>query len=155
MGLFGELDANEVSDNPFYVAPDIYRCVLTEATRNEKKNPKEDDLSKEGLAFKWVIDDDESDYDGNNISDWHNIYPDITEDQVTVQVRRDNARLKKRLTEMGLSADEMNEILEDDNLSDLVGIEAYVEITETPDKNDPDKVWSNIKSVKRVDADDE
>lgn len=153
MGLFGELDANEVSDNPFYVPPDVYQCVLTEATRNQKKNPKEDDLSKEGLAFKWVVEDDESDYDGFNISDWHNIYPDITEDQVNVQVRRDNARLKKRLGDMGLSPDEMNEILEDDNLNELVGITANIEITETPDKNDPDKVWSNIKSVTRTDQD--
>lgn len=152
MGLFGELDANEVSDNPFYTPPDVYPCVLSEATRNQKKNPKPDDLSSEGLAFKWVIEDEDSDYDGMNLSDWHNIYPDITEDQVTAQVRRDNARLKKRLGEMGLSPDEMNEILDEDNLANLVGMTADVEVTETPDKNDPDKVWTNIKSVSRTDT---
>jgi hypothetical protein len=154
MGLFGDLDANEVSDDPFYIPPDVYRCVLTEASRNEKKNPKPDDLSKEGLSFKWVIEDEDSDFDGYNKSDWHNLYTDVSEDEVTVQVRRDNARLKKRLGEMGLTPDEMNNLLEDDNLAELVGIVANVEITETPDKNDPDKKWSNIAKVTRLDLDD-
>lgn len=142
-GLFGELDASEVPDNPFYVAPDTYFCVLAEANKVEKK-----DGSGFGLAFKWVIEEEDSEYNKNNIQDWKNIYPDITADEVTPDIRKDNARLKQRLIEMGVPESEMSGLL--DNLEDLVGLQAYVTVTETTDKNDPTKSYTNVKSV-RVD----
>lgn len=142
-GLFGELDASEVPDNPFYVAPDTYFCVLAEANKVEKK-----DGSGFGLAFKWVIEEEDSEYNKNNIQDWKNIYPDITADEVTPDIRKDNARLKQRLIEMGVPESEMSGLL--DNLEDLVGLHAYVTVTETTDKNDPTKSYTNVKSV-RVD----
>lgn len=140
MGLFGEVDATEVPDNPFYVAPDTYLCTLAEANRVEKK-----DGSGEGLAFKWVI-EDEGEFQGNNVQDWKNIHPGISEDEVTPDIRKDNARLKGRLLEMGVPESEMNDLL--DNLNDLVGIQAYVTVVETTDKNDPTKTYTNVKSVK-------
>ena len=143
MGLFGDTDAAEVPDNPFYVAPDTYFCTLAEVNRVAKK-----DGSGEGLAFKWVIDEPESEYNGNNLQDWKNIYPDVTEADVTPDIRKDNARLKGRLVEMGISEEQMNDLL--DNLEDLVGLQAYVTVIETTDKNDPSKKYTNIKSV-RVD----
>lgn len=143
MGLFGEFDATEVSDNPFYVAPDTYFATLVEANRVEKK-----DKSGEGLAFKWAIDEPESEYHGNNVQDWKNIYPGISESEVTPDIRKDNARLKARLLEMGIPESEMNSLL--DNLEDLVGLSAYITVVETTDKNDPTKKYTNIKSV-RVD----
>lgn len=142
-GLFGELDASEVPDNPFYVAPDTYYCVLAEANKVEKK-----DGSGFGLAFKWVIEDEDSEYNKNNIQDWKNIYPDISADEVTPDIRKDNARLKQRLIEMGIPESEMAGLL--DNLEELVGLQAYVTVTESTDKNDPTKVYTNVKSV-RVD----
>lgn len=143
MGLFGEQDAAEVPDNPYYVAPDTYQCVLTEVNRVEKK-----DGSGEGLAFKWVIEDEDSEYNGGQIQDWKNIYPNVSADEVTPEIRKDNSRLKQRLVELGLSEDEMNDLL--NNLDSLVGIVAYVTVTETPDKKDPNKKYTNIKEV-RVD----
>lgn len=139
MGLFGDQDAAEVPDNPFYVAPGTYECVLTEVNRVAKK-----DGSGEGLAFKWVI-EDEGEYKGNNLQDWKNIYPDVSADEVTPDIRKDNSRLKQRLIELGLSEDEMNELL--DNLDNLIGITAYVTVTESADRNDPSKKYTNIKSV--------
>lgn len=143
MGLFGDTDASEVPDNPFYVAPDTYFCKLTEINRVEKK-----DGSGEGLAFKWVIQEDDSEYNGNNLQDWKNIYPGISADEVTPDIRKDNARLKGRLVELGVAEDEMNDFL--DNLEQYVGLEAYVTVTETTDKNDATKKYTNIKSI-RVD----
>jgi Fe2+ transport system protein FeoA len=149
MGLFGDIDANEVSDNPFYVAPDKYQCVLAEAQVVQKK-----DGSGYGLSFNWVIEDEESEFNQQRISDWKNIYPDADSregvDEITI--RRDNANLKRRLTEMGLTADEMNDLLDEGNLDELIGMTAVVEVTETPDKKDPDKKWTNIASVTRLDA---
>ena len=147
MGLFGDQDAEEVSDNPFYVAPDIYRCTLAEATVQEKKEEKG---GGQGISFKWVITDEDSDYHGNNLSDWHNIYPEVTSDELTADIRRDQARMKKRLIEMEVTPEEMNVLLDDDNLENLIGMEADLEVSETPDKVDPNKMWTNVKRVFNV-----
>jgi hypothetical protein len=145
MGLFGELDAAEISDNPFYVAPDVYKCILAEANRVQKK-----DFTGEGISFKWVIEDEESDYYGSNVSDWLNIYPDVSGDEVTPKIKQSNARLKSRLQEMGLSAEEMDVLLDEDNLENLVGMVAYVTVSESHDKNDPDKVYTNVRKVEVI-----
>lgn len=138
--LFGDADAAEVPDNPFYVAPDTYFCTLAEVTRVEKK-----DGSGEGLSFKWVI-EDEGEYEGNNVQDWKNIHPDVPQDEWTPAIRKDNARLKQRLLEMGVAESEMNGLL--DNLESLQGLQAYLTVVETTDKNDPTKTYTNIKSVR-------
>lgn len=144
MSLFGDVDATEVPDDPFYVAPDTYECVLTEVNRVSKK-----DGTGEGLAFKWVIEEDGSEYNGNQIQDWKNIYPDVSADEVTPNMRKDMSRLKQRLTELGVPENEMNNLL--DNLDTLVGIRAFVTVTESRSvKDGEEKVYTNIKSV-RVD----
>lgn len=143
MGLFGGLDATEVADDPFYVAPDKYQCILTEANRVEKK-----DGSGEGLSFKWVIDDEDSEFYQNSVSDWFNIYPEASE--LTPDIKKANARLKQRLIQMGLSNAQMDVLLDDDNLDELIGMTAYVDIVESTDKNDPDKKYINVRRVTRL-----
>lgn len=140
MGLFGDIDVSEVPDNPFYVAPGTYECVLTEANRVEKK-----DGSGEGLSIKWVIEDEDSDYDKQGVQDWFNIYPDITSDEVTPNIKKDMSRLKQRLSQMGLAESDMNTFLDD--LDEYVGMKARVTVKETPDKNNPDIVYTNIVKV--------
>lgn len=142
MGLFGDLDASDVPENPFYVAPGSYNCVLSEASIVPKK-----DGSGVGLALKWVIEDEDSEYNGNNLSDWFNIYPDITEDEVTPNIRKDMGRLRQRLTQMGLTTEEMNDLTEEGNLENLIGLHAVVSCKETVDKNDPDTKYTNITKV--------
>lgn len=142
MGLFGDLDANDVPDNPYYVAPGTYYAVLTQANRVEKK-----DKSGEGLSFTWQIEDEDSEYNNNSVQDWKNIYPDISQDEVTPNIRKALSFLKQRLTEMGLTPEEQNDLLEPGNLEELVGMHAYITVVETPDRNDPDIKYSNIKSI--------
>ena len=143
--LFGGVDAAEVPDDPFYVAPDTYLCILSEASIVETQ------AGGKGLSLKWVIEDEDSDYVGQNISDWHNIYWDeyISDHDVSeAQVRRSRSNMKKRLLDIGVAEEDLNEI--HNNLDDLVGITAYVTTVETPDKNDPDKKWVNIRKVELV-----
>lgn len=140
MGLFGEIDASEVPENPFYVAPGTYPCVLTEINRVEKK-----DGSGEGVSIKWVIEDEDSEYNKQNLQDWFNIYPDITEEEVTPNIRKDMARLRQRLTQMGLTTVQMNAFLEEKD--EYIGMKAYVTCKETPDRNDPDTKYTNITKV--------
>lgn len=146
-GLFGELDATEVSDNPFYVAPDTYQCVLSEFDIVQSKSGE-----KTGLTMKWVIEDEDSEYVGNSISDWKTIYPGITADEVTPEIKKDLARLKSRLLEMGIPEDDMNNLTDEDVRSNYVGMVAFVEVTETKDKNDPDKTYTNVRKIRALDA---
>lgn len=146
MGLFGDVDASEVPDDPFFVPADTYLCILAEATIQDTKT------GGQGLSLKWVIEDEDSDYVGNNISDWHNIYSAefLAENEISeANVRRSRSNMKKRLLELGVTEDEMNEIHE--NLDTLVGKTAHITTVETPDKQDPDKVWVNIRKVELVD----
>lgn len=143
MGLFGELDASDIPENPFYVAPDTYYCVLTEANVVDKK-----DSTGQGLSFKWVIENDDSEFNGMNVSDWFNIYPDITQDEMTPKIRQDMSRLRQRLTQMGLTTEEMNDLDSDASArEELIGMHAYVTVKETTDKQDPEKVYTNIVKV--------
>jgi hypothetical protein len=142
MGLFGDLDASEIPENPYYVAPGTYPMVLVKAERVEKK-----DKTGEGLSFTWKIEDEDSEYDGGQVQDWKNIYPDISRDEVTQNVRKSLSFLRSRLSEMGLSESEQDNLLEPGALEELVGLHAYVTVVETPDRNDPDVKYSNVKKV--------
>lgn len=148
MGLFGTMDASEVSDNPFYVAPDVYESVLTEFTLRTSK-----DGEKKGLSFQWTIEEEDSEFDKNSVSEWINVWLDDSDAPDTQTLRRDRARAKSRLTEIGMTTSQMDELIDEDghlneDLAALfVGTEAYVEVTETKDKKDPDKVYTNIKKV--------
>lgn len=141
MGLFGEVDANDIPDNPFYVAPGVYPAVLTEIKAVEPKN----DGGKHGIAFKWVIDDEDSEYNGQNVQDWKTYYPDLSPDDLTPQVKRDLANLRQVLNSLGLTPDEQNEFLE--NMDEYVGTNAVITVKETPDKNDPDKKYTNVVKI--------
>lgn len=144
-GLFGDLDANEVPDNPFYVAPGIYNCTLIELNRVEKK-----DGSGEGLSFKWQIEDPDSDYEGSTVSEWINIYPDATSGDMTQAMRRDMSRLKQRLVQMGLTGEQMNTLLDDESTLDkIVGMVAYLDVIEQKDKNfaENGKIYTNVRKV--------
>ena len=80
---------------------------------------------------------------------WKNIWPDVDAEDMTPEMKKDEARLKGRLKEMGLSPAEMNVLLDDENLELLVGIEGFCTVQESRDKEDPEKVYSNITKVVR------
>lgn len=142
MGLFGDVDATQVSDNPFYVGPGTYEAVVSEATlwvdEEEIKNP--------AIFISWTI-DDESEYSGNSVSDRLAVFPDISEEDITPQIRKQFSFTKSRLKQMGLDEDQMNVLLDDENLEDLVGLEATIAVKVTKDKNDPEKLYSNVTKV--------
>lgn len=142
-GLFGGIDASEIPDDPFYVAPDTYLCILVEAQTASSR-----DGSRHGLTFKWKINDPDSEFNEMTISDWNTYYPNGTEGEDATAVRRNMSNLKKRLLSMGVSEEDMSspEFLE--NLDELLGLEAYVTVIETKDRNDPSKKYTNIKDIR-------
>lgn len=143
-GLFGGIDASEIPDDPFYVAPDTYECILVEAQTAVSK-----DGSKHGLTFKWKINEPDSEFNEMTISDWNTYYPDGTDGEDATAVKRNLSNLKKRLLSMGVTEEEMSSPEFLDNLDErFLGIEAYVSVKESKDKNDPNKRYTNITDIR-------
>jgi len=142
-GLFGGIDASEIPDDPFYVAPDTYLCILVEAQTASSR-----DGSRHGLTFKWKINDPDSEFNEMTISDWNTYYPNGTDGVDATAVRRYLSNLKKRLLSMGVSEEDMSSPEFLDNLDELLGLEAYVTVIETKDRNDPSKKYTNIKDIR-------
>lgn len=153
MGLFGDQDAAEVSDNPFYVAPDVYLSILTDLTLRTSK-----DGEKKGLSFQWTIEEEDNEFNGQTISEWVNVYLSDDDAPDATALRRDRARMKSRLAAVGFSNEQMNELVDEDGIfnedlaKEFIGTVRYVQVTETPDKNDPDKKYTNITKISDPEA---
>lgn len=141
MGLFGDIDANDIPEDPFHVDNGTYLSTLTEikaVTRNSDGQP--------GLAFKWTITEEDSEFEGNTLNDWKNYYPDLTQDDLTNDIKKDLSRLKQRLTQIGVPEEDMDKFLE--NVEDYIGTEAYITVRNTTDTKDPSKKYRNITFIR-------
>lgn len=147
MGLFGDVDISEVPEDPFFVEDGTYLSILTEI-----KAVVRESNGQHGLAFKWVVTEDDSEFNGSQLQDWKNYYPDITEADLTKDIRTDMSRLKQRLTQIGVAEDDMNSFVED--AEQYIGTEAYVTVKNTPDKTDPSKKYRNITFIRLPEDDD-
>lgn len=142
MGLFGDVDASDIPDDPFYVAPGTYLCVVSDAQIREKK-----DGSGSGLAINYEITEPESDFNGMRIQEWKNRH---TGSDLDSGQRQDNARIKQRLLALGVSESLMNED-PDEWLTGLIGVEVYVTVTENYSK-DGTRKYTNVQNTRLVDA---
>ncbi len=76
MSIFGELDINEIPDDPFYTPPNTYHCICTDAKFWQKEGAEHP-----SLVITWTIDDPDSDYHGNNIQEYFTLFlADVTSD---------------------------------------------------------------------------
>lgn len=141
MGLFGDIDAHEIPEDPFHVDDGTYLCVLTEI-----KAVKRNSDGQDGLAFKWTITEEDSEFEGNTLNDWKNFYPELTEEDLTSDIKKDLSRLKQRLTQIGVPEEDMDKFIE--SFSDYVGTEAYVTVRNTVDNKDPSKKYRNVTFVR-------
>lgn len=145
MGLFGNLDAHDIPEDPFHVDDGTYLSVLTEVKAVERNSD-----GQHGLTFKWTITEEDSEFEGNTLNDWKNYYPDLTEDDLTPDIKKDLSRLKQRLTQIGVPEEDMDKFNE--TFSDYVGTEAYVSVRNTIDTKDPSKKYRNITFVRLPDS---
>ena len=142
MGFFGDVDANEIPDDPFFVADGTYLTVLTEV-----KHVNVADKEYDGLALKFVVTDEDSEFEGNSIQDWKNIYPNLTEDDLNPDIKKDLSRTKQRLVQLGLSMSEIDsdEVME--HLQEKVGDEFLVSVKNNKSQ-DGEKNYRNVTFVK-------
>jgi hypothetical protein len=145
MGLFGDIDAHDIPEDPFHVDDGTYLSVLTEVKAVERTSD-----GQHGLAFKWTITEEDSEFEGNTLNDWKNYYPDLTEDELTPEIKKDLSRLKQRLTQIGVPEEEMDKFNE--TFSDYVGTEAYVTVKNTTDTRDPSKKYRNVTFIRLPDT---
>jgi len=149
MGLFGEIDLDEVPEDPFYVAPGTYIAHVTKASIQQPKKQG----SKPGLAVQFTIDDENAgQFDGQTVSTWNTVFPDATKTDLeeNPKMRKQMSYLRKYLTDLGIPAEEHETF--DENLDDLIGRYYVVTVVETPDNDNPDIKYTNVQSVREYES---
>lgn len=145
MGLFGDIDVDEVPDDPFHVDDGTYLAVLTEA----KKITAQSEDKNHGVALKFVIQEEDSEFDGSQLNLWRNHYPDLTQEDLTKEIKQDLARLKLTMTQIGVSNEEMNRAdFFEEVLPNYVGTEAYITVKNTTAQDDPSKKYRNVTFIR-------
>jgi hypothetical protein len=156
MGLFGDQDAAEVNDNPFFVDEGIYESVLTGL---ELRTVEKDGNDSHKLLVQWTIEED-GDYEGFNLSEWLNVY--LTAEEASrvekKQFTMDKARAKARLTAIGLSNEDMDDLIDEDGVlnealvEEYIGVKKNVQVKVSAGKGEnSDKQYSNISKVSAID----
>ena len=100
MGLFGDLDAKNLSTNPYFIEEDTYEGYI-EKVEDDLYNEERD---QHQVSFTYKIDDESSKYHGKTAREWFRVYPDLTSETLAnlpgdqqAEVETNLGRLKKRL----------------------------------------------------------
>lgn len=140
MSIFGDLDVTDLPDDPFYTAPNTYKCVCVEAKIVEKDG-------KRAFTISWQIDEPESEFNKNRISEYYQLPdPGITDlNELDSDQRRSLKFLKARLIK---GFDFTNEEANAANPSECIGKTAYVTTVVKDDtKGGTDKKFTNVQDA--------
>lgn len=104
MGIFGELDADTIPDNPYWTRAGEYDALITSAYFDKDKGRND----QPQLIINYTITDDTTEFFNNEVRDRFDIYPDIDEDTLAnlppaekKKILRSLSIVKKRLTALG------------------------------------------------------
>lgn len=134
MGVFGDLDVNDIPDDPNYVPDGVWYAVVTEA---KYVFDKEDETLKKHLIITHAIQDEESDYNNSQVQKWFRYQPNGRLTQ------KDASYLKKHLIEgLGCTPDDLEALADDENLDDtLTGKGVFLKIKNS---SSGDRKFTNI-----------
>src|SRR5688500_13641735 len=139
MSIFGDMDVDDIPEDPYYVAPSTYWAMCTEA--KQTKFEGNDDTF---ISFTWTIDEPDNEYHGKNLQKLYKIYPGKSKSDLTAKEIQGLSWLKKMLRRgFDLSESEIKSV----ELSDLVGTGAYVTSVVNDDKNDSTKKYVNVRDA--------
>lgn len=127
MSIFGDLDVNNVSDDPNAIEPNTYWMIATDAKIIERKSD-----GKPSLVVTWQIDEPGSEFHGKKTQDWLTVNPtpELDWSQLDPKVKNGLKYTKQRMRKaFDFSEAEMNGL----NPSDLVGKGAYVTLKKNGD----------------------
>jgi len=142
VSLFGNLDAAEVNDDPFYIEPNTYKAVCVDAVVKETTD------GSNALILKWQIDEPASDYHEKNLTDYFTLVDQNAVWEDLDGKQKDKVKfLKRRLRRgFGISESEINSV----KPSDLIGREAFLQIVEGQGKKgtaNEGKTFTNIRDA--------
>lgn len=142
--VFGDIDINDVSDDPFGVAESTYFCVCTDSKIEEKE-----ETGARMLIIVWTIDQPGSEYDRNKLTERYQLpIKGVRAEDQEPEVKKSLKWLKLRLRKgFDLSETDMARFNQDCGM--LVGKEAYVTTKNNSGENaeGEKRVYANVKSV--------
>lgn len=148
--IWGDLDSDEIPDDPNYVGPGTYYCTLTSA---RFIMDKEVSNRRVAIAWTWTIEEPESEYHHFTLNEYINLPRSKKQrlaegdENPTAREKQDASRLKVRFRDaFNLTPDEIRSFSDPD---DLLGKDAYVTSTvrESKDPNDTRKFINVTKAI--------
>lgn len=138
LSIFGDLDVSNMNDDPFYVAPDTYKVMCTEAVWRETKD------GGRALSINYQITQPGNDFDGKRLQDFFPM-PQMNGrtklEELDSDERDQIARMRRRIrTGWDVPEEELNTV----KVSTLVNTSLYLTVKENADKEDPTKKYTNI-----------
>lgn len=129
MSIFGNLDTTQVNDDPFFVKPDTYFAVCTDAEVkvNEERNTTQ-------LVITWNINEPDNEFHGKKQIEYFSLFPERQGvwENYTPDEKTATKWLKRRLRRgFDLSESEMDSV----SPSDLQGREAFITLKATAGKD--------------------
>lgn len=119
--IFGGMDIEGINDDPFFIAPNTYWAVCTEAKIQEKDG-------NQALIIVWQIDEPDSEYNGNTVREFYRLFPGRQFDELDAKEKKSVKFLLRRLRQgFDCSEEERANITP----SELVGRSAYITTTVT------------------------
>jgi hypothetical protein len=140
MSIFGDMDVDDIPEDPYYVAPSTYWCLCTEAKFTQFEG--NDDTF---LSITWTIDEPDNDYHTKNLQELFKVYPGKSKSDLTPKEIQGLSYLKRRLRRgFDLSESEIASV----EPSELVSSGAYVTSVVNEGKNDnAGKKFINVKDA--------
>lgn len=137
MSIFGELDVNDVDDDPFKIDAGTYRSLVLDAFESEKDG-------SHAFIIKYAIDEPGSEFDKKRLQSFFPM-PDLTGIRSMSDLSFEDADKIKRLRRhLRLGFDIPEAELNDVAPSQLKGQHVYLTVKINTDKTDPDKKYTNI-----------
>jgi hypothetical protein len=139
MSIFGDMDVDDIPEDPYYVAPSTYWAVCTEA-----KYTRFEGNDNTFLQIVWTIDEPDNEYHTKNLQETYKVFPGKSKSDLTPKEIQGLSYLKRRLRRgFDLSESEIQEVVP----SELVGTGAYVTSKINPDRNDSTKKYVNVSDA--------
>jgi hypothetical protein len=139
MSIWGEADANEIPDDPFHIEPNWYPAVAVECYEKEVDAAEGSAI----LMIKWKIQQPGSQFDGLPVPDRNNFFKRPNDQLSGDQIQRNSFTKKKIREAFDLTPDQVQSFSPKNGL----GKKAMIEVTNNPDRNNPDIVYNNVRSA--------
>jgi hypothetical protein len=136
MSIWGEMDINDVPDDPFHIPENTYKCIVTDSYVKDKDGT-------EALIIKWAIDEPANDYHEKPLTEFFPLFKKSF-DELTGKEKQRTSFMKKRLREaFDLSDTQLQEFTP----GQAVGKYAYLTVVNNTDKDDDTKRYNNVTSA--------